>query len=251
MKAVILCAGKGERLRPLTENIPKPMILINGRPVLEYLIQLCKNNDIKEIAINTSYLPEKIKEYFGDGSKFGVKINYSFESELLGTSGALNNFRDFLDEPFFVIYGDNVTDLNLKKMLKEHQKNKAFATLYLYKEKMANEKTTPGRVIINESGEIKEIIENPNEEQKVKINSITENLKYSNSGIYILDNKILKFIPTGYSDFPKQIFQAILKADLKIYGYREDCYIREVGQMHRYLKAKEEIESNEFLKDFF
>ena len=177
MKAVILCAGKGERLRPLTENIPKPMILINGRPVLEYLIQLCKNNDIKEIAINTSYLPEKIKEYFGDGSKFGVKINYSFESELLGTSGALNNFRDFLDEPFFVIYGDNVTDLNLKKMLKEHQKNKAFATLYLYKEKMANEKTTPGRVIINESGEIKEIIENPNEEQKVKINSITENLK--------------------------------------------------------------------------
>ena len=104
MKALILCAGKGERLKPLTAAIPKPMIQIKNKPVLEYLIMLCKKHGIKEIAINTSYLPEKIKECFANGEKFGVKIIYSFEKELLGTAGALNNFRDFFNESFFVIY---------------------------------------------------------------------------------------------------------------------------------------------------
>ena len=86
MKALILCAGKGERLKPLTDTIPKPMVPIANKPLLEYIIQLCKKHNIKDIAINTSYLPEKIKEYFGNGEKFGVNINYSYEPELLGTS---------------------------------------------------------------------------------------------------------------------------------------------------------------------
>ena len=113
MKALILCAGKGERLRPLTDTIPKPMVPINNKPLLEYNILLCKKHGITEIAINTSYLPEQIKQYFGNGEKFGVNIHYSYEPELLGTSGSVNNFRDFLDETFVVIYGDAVTDIDL------------------------------------------------------------------------------------------------------------------------------------------
>ncbi|HJX50276.1 MAG TPA: nucleotidyltransferase family protein, partial [Candidatus Nanoarchaeia archaeon] len=194
MKAIILCAGKGERLKPLTSNIPKPMIPINGKPLLEYLILLCKKYGIRDIAINTSYLPEKIKEYFGDGSKFGVDIRYSFEQELLGAAGALNNFRDFLDssEPFIVLYGDNITDVNLDKMIKFHKEKKALATLFLHKQEMADEKTTPGAVVFDAENRITNIIENPNKKQIEFLKNIPDNRKLTNSGIYILNPEVLE-----------------------------------------------------------
>ena len=249
MKAVILCAGKGERLRPLTENIPKPMIPIDNKPVLEYLIKLCKKHRINEIAINTSYLPEKIKEYFQNGEKFGVKINYSFEPELLGTAGALNNFRNFLDETFFVIYGDNITDLNLSKMYSFHKSKKGLGTLYLYKEKIVDDKTTPGCVILDKNTQVKEIIERPTEEERKGIEKIPQNMRYMNSGIYILNPEVINFIPKGFSDFSRDIFPAVLKKG-KLYGYMENCYIKEVGQIIRYEKAKQDIESGAIKFDF-
>src|SRR3989304_9772745 len=111
MKAVILCAGKGEKLRPLTDKIPKPMIPINNRPMLEYIILLCEKNGIKEVWIDVSYLSDIIKNYFGNGEKFAVKINYPSNEEPIGTSGILNKFKeDLKKEPFFVIYGDNLTN---------------------------------------------------------------------------------------------------------------------------------------------
>lgn len=244
MKAIILAAGKGERLSPLTEKVPKPLIPIAGKPVLEHLIMLCKKNNIFDIGINTSYLSDKIKDYFGTGENFGVKLNFSYEPDLLGTSGALNNFRDFLDDSeFLVIYGDNITNLNLKEMIKAHKKHKAFGTLYLYHETMSDSNTTPGFVIVNEKGFVKEIIENPTKEQKKDLETIPENYKFTNSGIYVLDKKILDLIPKGKSDFAKQTLPEVLRKGMSLLGYMENCYIREVGQMHRYLKAKEEIES--------
>jgi mannose-1-phosphate guanylyltransferase / phosphomannomutase len=111
LKAVILAAGKGDRLKNVTSQIPKPMIEFRGKPILEHNINLCKRYGVSELCINTHHLHQKIREYFGDGSKFGVSINYSYESELLGTSGAVKNFSKFLgNEPFFVIYGDNYSD---------------------------------------------------------------------------------------------------------------------------------------------
>ena len=243
MKALILCAGEGTRLGFLTKKIPKPMVLINRKPILEYIINLCKFHGITEIAINTGYLSEKIKEYFGDGSRFGVKINYSFEKELLGTAGALNNFKDFFNESFFVIYGDNITNLNLTKMKQEHKKSNAFGTIYLYNEEMGDNKTTPGQVLIDKNNFVIKIIENPNQQQKKEFEKISNNFKFTNAGIYILDTKVFNLIPPGKSDFAKQILPEMLKKELKIYGYRENCYVREIGQKHRYLKAKEEIES--------
>jgi len=243
MKAIILCAGKGERLRPLTENAPKSMITINSKPVLEYLILLCKKHGIKEIAINTSYFPEKIKEYFEDGSKWGVKIRYSFESELLGTAGALNNFKDFFAENFFVIYGDNITDLNLTEMLKFHKSKNALATLYLYKESMIDEKSTLGCVVIDEKSQIKEIIENPTEEDKIRLIKIPKERMLINAGVYILKPEILKLIPEGFSDFMKDIFLKALKLNYPLYGFKSECYFKEIGQLQRYNLAKEDIES--------
>ena len=114
MKAVILAAGKGERLGNITQRIPKPMIPINGKPILEYNIELCKKNGIDEIFINLHHLPHKIKKYFGDGSRFGVRIKYKYEAEILGTAGGVKNFQEDLGtDPFFVLYGDNLIDMDL------------------------------------------------------------------------------------------------------------------------------------------
>ena len=242
MKAIILCAGKGKRLRPLTYNIPKPLVPINQRPVLEYLISLCKKHKINEIAINTSYLQEKIRDYFGNGERFGVRIHYSFEPELLGTAGALNNFRHLLNETFFVIYGDNITDLDLSKMYNFHKSKKVIGTIYLYKEEIIDKETTPGCVILDKNARIIEIIERPTEEEMKRIEKIPKRLRYMNSGIYILDPSILDIIPQGFSDFSRDIFPIALKKG-NLYGFLEKCYIKEVGQMIRYKKAKWDIES--------
>ena len=252
MKAIILCASRGERLKPLTDSIPKPMVPINKIPLLEYTLLLCKKHGIKDIAINTSYLSKKITEYFGDGSKFGVRINYSFEEELLGTSGALNNFRDFLkDGPFIVIYGDNLTDINLKEILKFHNKKKAFATLFLHKQEDVDKNTTPGIVVFDANNKITKIIEKPNEEEKKLLKKTPKNQKLSNSGIYILNPKILDFIPEGHSDFAKDIFPKLLKRGFDFYAYTSKCYFKELGQQKRYNKAKEEIESGKIKLNIF
>ena len=241
MKAIVLCAGKGERLRPLTETTPKPMIPIDNKPVLEYIIHLLKKYGIREIAINTSYLPEKIKEYFGDGEKFGVDIIYSFEPEMLGTSGALNNFRDFLNtnEPFLVFYGDNITDIDLNKMLEFHKQKKSVATLALRKKPVT--KKPASLVFMDENLRITKLVEKPSDELFAEL---CKDYYFSNSGIYILEPEILKFIPKGFSDFAYDIFPKLLKENLNLYGFMMDeYYFREIGKIEKYELAKNEIES--------
>ncbi|MAG39964.1 nucleotidyltransferase [Candidatus Pacearchaeota archaeon] len=245
MKAIILCAGKGERLRPLTNNLPKPMLDLGGTPLLEYNLQLCKNHGIKEIALNTSYLPQKIRQYFGDGEKLGISLDYSFEPELLGTSGALNNFKEFFDEEdFIVIYGDNLTDINLGSMLKEHRKQDNIATIFLQKEELPTDKTTPGFLIVDENLIIKEIVETPTEEQLERYENIPETLKYNNSGIYVLNKRIFDYIPPGFSDFAKDIFPKILDKE-KIQGFLTKGFYRELGAIERYKLTDEQIKSGE------
>jgi len=243
MKALILCGGEGKRLKSLTKKIPKPMIPIDGKPVLEYMINLLKFHGIKDIALDVYHFSEKIKEYFGDGSRLKVNIKYPSKPQLLGTSGALNHFKEFLDEPFFVLYGDNITNLNLRKMIESYKKTNSFGAVYLYHEKMANKNTTPGCVLIDKNSFIQEIIENPNKKQKKDLEKISEEYKFTNSGIYIFDPRIFELLPQGESFFSEQTFPKILEKGLKLYGHREECYIREIGQIHRYLKAKKEIES--------
>jgi mannose-1-phosphate guanylyltransferase/phosphomannomutase len=240
MKALILAAGKGERLLPLTLHKPKPMIEINKKPLLEYLILLCKKYGVTEIAVNTSYLPEKIKEYFGDGRKFGVKIRYSFEPKLLGTSGALNNFGDFFKgEPFLVIYGDSLTDMNLKEMFEEHKRRKGIATLALRKK--PKEYKTQSLILSDKNFKITKFIEKPTEEEVQKLSG---DFKLINSGIYIFNPKILDFIQKGFSDFAYDIFPKLISAGESIYGFTMDkYYFREVGKKDKYDIAKEEIES--------
>lgn len=247
MKAIILCAGKGERLKPLTETVPKPMVLINGKPILEYLILLCRAHGINEITINTSYLPKKIKEYFGNGEKWSVKIKYSFEPELLGTSGALNNFRDFLkDEQFFVIYGDAITEINLSEMLKFHKQKKGIATLALRSKPKESKRDTI--ILADENLKINKFIEKPPKEDLEKY---SQESNLVSSGIYLFESEILNLIPQGFSDFAYDIFPRLIEQGEKIYGFMMDeYYFRELGNIEKYQKAKEEIESGKIKLNF-
>ena len=133
MKAMILAAGEGTRLRPLTELCPKPMLPIGGRPLLEYLLKLLRSHGVKEVAINLHYCPEAVTSHFGDGSGLGMKIAYSHEKELLGTAGALRKMASFLDDTFLVLCGDLLTDTDLTSLAEFHRWRGAVATTALYR----------------------------------------------------------------------------------------------------------------------
>ena len=118
---MVLAAGRGSRLRPLTDTTPKPMIPFADKPMLEYIVRLLASHGFDEMVINLYHLPEVIQDYFGDGADWGVKITYSVEKELLGTAGAVKKVADFFDESFLVYYGDNLTNFDLTDFLQTHR----------------------------------------------------------------------------------------------------------------------------------
>src|SRR3989344_3313615 len=161
MKALLLSAGIGTRLKPLTDNLPKVMIPLNGKPCLQYHIENLKKQGIKEFAINTHYLPEKIKEHFEDGKKFGVRIAYSEERpDILGTSGALNNFRNFFDDTFLIVYADVLANFKIQDLIDVHKKNNSLLTMALdSKRKMANK-----GAVVSMDNRVTSFIEKPGKE---------------------------------------------------------------------------------------
>src|SRR5690606_1381477 len=158
MKAVIMAGGEGSRLRPLTCDIPKPMVPIVNVPVMEHIINLLRKHGIKEIAVTLAYLPQKIKDYFGNGSNFGVNIYYFTEDVPLGTAGSVKNAEEFLDETFVVISGDSLTNMDITKALEFHREKKSLATLVLTRVDVPLEY---GVVITNENGNIEGFLEKP------------------------------------------------------------------------------------------
>ena len=150
MKAVIMAGGEGSRLRPLTCDIPKPMVPIVNVPVMEHIINLLRKHGIKEIAVTLAYLPQKIKDYFGNGSNSGVNIYYFTEDVPLGTAGSVKTLKNFFDETFVVISGDSLTNMDITKALEFHRE-KILATLVLTRVDVPLEY---GVVITNENGNI-------------------------------------------------------------------------------------------------
>ena len=131
MKAIILAGGLGTRLYPYTKSLPKPMLPLGKKPILEHEIEWVKKNGINEIVICVSYLRKKIEDYFGDGKKFGVKIEYAISSKPLATAGQLKTAEKFIDDTFVCVYGDTILDFNLKNMVRRHKKKKSFVTMSL------------------------------------------------------------------------------------------------------------------------
>ncbi|MDO8460546.1 MAG: NDP-sugar synthase [Nanoarchaeota archaeon] len=230
MKALLLAAGLGTRLGPLTENMPKVMVNLNGKPLLQHHIENFKKQGITEFAINTHYFPQAIKDYFQDGSKFGVKITYSFEPELLGTSGALNNFRDFFTEKFILVYADVLADFKIQPLIEVHERNKALATIALDKLR-----PTKGKGAVLVSGEkVTEFVEKPTEE-------IPDAL--INSGLYLLEPEILQRIPAGFSDFGHDILPPIAKEE-KLYWTMHNGHLFDIGTPEILRQAQEFIKNS-------
>ena len=194
MKAIVLAAGKGRRLKDVVDDIPKPMIKINNVPILEYNIKWLVSYGVKEIHINTHHLSDVIIDYFQNGSKWNVCITYSKEHELLGTSGGVREIAEHWTEPFMVVYGDNLYPLgyNLSDFIDYHHEQQGVATIGLYEKEVCKS----GVVLLDENNRIVEFIEKP---------SIV------NAGIYVLDNKVIDYIPEGFSDFGRDIFPILVK----------------------------------------
>ncbi|WP_139489909.1 sugar phosphate nucleotidyltransferase [Brevibacillus dissolubilis] len=228
MKAVIMAGGKGTRLRPLTSHTPKPMVPLLNRPCMEYIVELLKKHGITEIAVTIQYLPEVIKSYFGDGSRFGVHIEYFEENVPLGTAGSVKNCEEFLDERFIVISGDALTDFDLTKAIQFHEQKEALATLVLTQVENPLEF---GVVMTDAAGSITRFLEKPSWSE---VFSDTVN-----TGIYILEPEIFGYMKPGVElDFSKDLFPFFLQNNKPMYGYAAEGYWSDIGSMEVYRQAQ-------------
>jgi len=219
---VIMAGGKGKRLRPLTSNCPKPMVLINGKPMLEIIIDKCIRNGFKKFYISVNYLKDQIIDYFGDGSKWGIKINYLYEDHPLGTAGSLKLIPENISGSILVLNGDIITNLDLNLLTKFHQKHKASITIAAKTELY----TIPYGVINTSGFELENIIEKP-----------TYNFLVS-AGIYILNSSILKFIKENkYCDMP-DLISTVKENDFKIVTFPIHEYWMDVGRPESLEKIK-------------
>ena len=210
MKALLLAAGVGSRLGDLTKKTPKPMIKINGIPILEQNIILLRKFGVKEILVNLHHLPEVIKNHFKDGSKWGTKINYFYEKKLLGTSGTLRKLKDYFDEDFLVMYGDNLfhKNLNLNLFLDFHNKKKSDFTIGLCQ---VDDISLSGLIKTDKNKKVKKIIEKP------KTNRVTKG--WVNAGLYLINPTLINLIPRGNSDFSYDFIPILLQYDYNLYTY--------------------------------
>ncbi|MTI94297.1 MAG: nucleotidyl transferase [Firmicutes bacterium] len=226
-----MAGGKGTRLRPLTCDIPKPMVPVVNKPVMEYAVDLLKRHGLTEIAVTTAYLPEVISDYFDDGSAHSVRMKYFYEEEPLGTGGSVRNASEFLDTTFVVISGDALTDLDISSAMEFHHQRQSRATLVLKREPVPLEY---GVVITDDEGRIIRFLEKPSWGE-VFSDTI-------NTGIYILEPEVLEYFPRGENfDFSKDLFPKLLADGVPIFGYVTDSYWCDIGDLRSYRQAQFDV----------
>ena len=229
-KAIILAAGMGTRLRPLTNRLPKAMVPVDGRPLLEYNIELLREHGVREIAVNLHSHADAITEHFGDGSRFGVSLTYSFEPQLLGTAGAVKELEEFFkDGPFYVIYGDVLTRLDLGLLLAHHRACGALATIALYQ---PEDLTRCGVVQQDEDGWITSFIEKPPGGSPADA--------WANAGIYVMEPAVLRRMSAkAPQDFGHDVFPALVGNGGGLAGFRSDAVFWDVGSAERLRLAED------------
>jgi len=209
-QAMVLAAGHGMRLRPLTERMPKCMVPLGGKPLLEYGIRWLQKHGVTDLAINLSHLPETVIEYFGDGRQCGVHITYSVEQQPLGTAGGVKRMASFFQGPFFVWYGDNLSTCRLDHLWEHHRSCRGAATIALHHRE---DPTHGGIVGLDAQDRITRFVEKPAPSEVFS--------HWVNAGIYLLEGAVLDAIPTGgVVDFGRDVFPAMLASGDGLYGYR-------------------------------
>ena len=253
MKGAILAGGKGTRVRPITETIPKPMIPIIQKPVMEFLIDLLKQHGVDQLLITTSYLASEIENYFRDGSRFGVQIGYSFEGyhtdgtvvpEGIGSAGGLKRvqeFSGFFDETFVVLCGDAIVDLDLTRALESHRRTGAVATIVL-KEVPRDEVYRYGVVRTAPDGRITTFQEKPSPDEALST--------CVNTGIYIFEPEVLDYVPPGVAfDIGRDLFPLLVDRGAPLYGLTVPFAWIDIGCTADYWRATGMILRGEFKVD--
>ncbi len=231
MKAVILAGGEGTRLRPLTSNQPKPMMPIANVPMMEHIVRLLEQHGFDDIVVTVAFMANHIRNYFGDGSEFGVRMRYATEEMPLGTAGSVRNAMVELDETFLVISGDVLTDVDLGAIVDAHHTQRAFATIAL---KRVENPVDFGIVITKPDGSIERFLEKPTWGE-VFSDTI-------NTGIYVLDPGVFELIPEGeVVDFSSDVFPAVLDRGLRLFGTVVDGYWEDVGTLESYRTVHEQL----------
>jgi NDP-sugar pyrophosphorylase family protein len=225
LKAVILAGGKGTRLRPYTKIFPKPLVPIDDKPVLEIIINKLVKNGIQDIILAVGHLSELIQTFFGDGSKFGVNIEYSREDEPLGTAGPLNKVKDKLTKTFLMMNGDVLTSLDITDLVKFHQDQGAVATVALNKRKV---EIDYGVVETDDRSTITKWTEKPTLENHVSM------------GIYILEPEVLNCIPEGEPFDLPDLIRTLIENGKVVKGYLYDGFWLDLGKPEDYDRAMNE-----------
>jgi NDP-sugar pyrophosphorylase family protein len=210
VKAMLLAAGEGTRLRPLTNNLPKPMVTLGNKPLLGYTLALLARHNIREVAINLHHCPDVVRAYFGDGSAWGVRIMYSFEPELLGTAGAVKKIESFWDGPFLVVYGDNLTDCDLTRFVEFHRAKGGLVTMALF---WREDVQQSGVAALDVDDRIMCFVEKPAAGLAPS--------HWVNAGLMVAEPRVLDYIPAGRScDFGREVLPDLLARGERVYGYR-------------------------------
>ncbi len=225
MKAVILAGGLGTRLQPYTTFLPKPMLPLGEKPILEHLIEWTQKNGVKSIVLCVSYLRKTIEDYFEDGKRFGVNIEYAVSNKPLATAGQLKTAEEFIDDTFVCMYGDSIFDFNLRNMIKHHKQKKSFVTMNLYEYKThlpygVIETTKTGKVVAwNEKPEI------------------TANV---NTGCYVMEPEIMELIPKNVPYGMDDVIRKAMAKNKLVSSVVSKKGFLDIGNKTTYRKANQE-----------
>jgi mannose-1-phosphate guanylyltransferase len=233
MKAMVLAAGLGTRLRPITYAMPKPMVPVLNRPVMEHIVRLLAGNGFREAIANLHWFPETIEGHFSDGSAFGIHLSYSREEALLGTAGGVRNAADFLGDSFLVVAGDALTDIDFAAMREFHASHDGLATVAT---KRVSETDEYGVVIAGEDGRIQGFQEKPAPAEALS--------DLANTCIYMFRSEIFDFFPVPgtskaakpddapeFADWAMDVFPALLENDVPFYSHEIDAYWNDIGNL--------------------
>jgi len=236
MQAVIMAGGKGTRLTALTrDEIPKPMVKLLDKPLLEWQIECLRRNDIDDVIMITGHLGGVIQNYFGDGGRWGVKIRYFREKEPLGTAGALPALRDMLAEEFILLFGDLVLDVDFGRMAASHRAKRALATLFAHPNAHPFDSDL---ILTDERGRVTGFDSKHNDRTgKWYANCV-------NAGLYVMEKKILEYLPAGRKvDLEKEVLSPLCAQNASIYAYASPEYVKDVGTVERLRAAERELKS--------
>jgi len=233
VRAMILAAGLGTRLRPITYEMPKPMVPVVNRPVMEHIARLLARHGFSEVIANLHWFPELVRGHFGDGAAFGLQLSYSEEDALLGTAGGVRKASPFLGDSFLVISGDALTDIDLAAMREFHESHDGIATLAT---RRVADTSQFGVVITDADGRVQGFQEKPDEAEALS--------DLANCGIYMFRSEIFEFFPeegtskaagpddpSGFADWAMDVFPALLDADLPFYSHEVDAYWNDIGNI--------------------